>query len=40
MEKQLAEEIVGYLPQGQTCFNYYPERYAWILAIFAQPPKR
>lgn len=31
MEKQLAEEIVGYLPQGQTCFNYYPERYAWIL---------
>lgn len=31
MDKQLAEEIVGCLPQGRTCFNYYPERYAWLL---------
>ncbi|GAA5785043.1 hypothetical protein [Chitiniphilus shinanonensis] len=31
MDKQLADEIVGMLPQGRTCFNYYPERYAWLL---------
>ncbi len=31
MDKQLADDIVGILPQGRTCFNYYPERYAWLL---------
>ncbi|WP_432720535.1 hypothetical protein R0381_003136 [Jeongeupia wiesaeckerbachi] len=31
MDARLVDEIVACLPQGRTCFNYYPERYAWLL---------
>ncbi|GHD60584.1 hypothetical protein [Jeongeupia chitinilytica] len=31
MNARLVDEIVACLPQGRTCFNYYPERYAWLL---------
>ncbi|MEH6461342.1 hypothetical protein [Chitinimonas sp. JJ19] len=31
MNRLYAEEIIGCLPEGRTVFNYYPERYAWLL---------
>ncbi|WP_255989661.1 hypothetical protein [Chitinolyticbacter albus] len=31
METKLVDDIVAILPQGRTRFDYYPERYAWLL---------
>ncbi|WP_148715949.1 hypothetical protein [Chitinolyticbacter meiyuanensis] len=31
MEAQLIDDIVAILPHGRTRFDYYPERYAWLL---------